>query len=86
MTTPEKGSQDELHRQLTMGECIAITRYARTLGDSSDSRVYLDEVLRTIDEYEVCTTCGWSRSTHEGLKGPVHNVGMCAHWTRDNCA
>lgn len=70
-------------RQLTLGECIAINRYALALLDDKDSgRLPLAELLEFIDRIKVCTTCGWSRAIHENTLVPHTAMGLCAHYER----
>ena len=68
-------------RQLTLGECIALARYADTIPDPGQRTV--GQMLALLDELRVCTTCGWSEQLHTTRGGSDDIVGLCAHFTRD---
>jgi hypothetical protein len=70
------------HRQLTIGECIAIERYGRHLIEASASSVGLADVLDFIDRIGVCTTCGWPVHIHDDKRFEGIRLGVCAQWTR----
>ena len=70
-------------RQLTIGECIAMARYAPAVKPPGAHKVDATELLAFCDRLEVCTTCGWSRKLHTQVDGGDRLVNMCAHWTRD---
>lgn len=67
-------------RQLTLGECLAVTRYGTN--ELDERRMTLGEIFLLIDRLEVCTTCGWSKAMHDRVDESAHVIGLCAHWTR----
>jgi hypothetical protein len=67
-------------RQLSLGECLAVQRYATN--ELDERRMTVAEVFRLIDGLEVCTTCGWSKKMHERTGTDAQVIGLCEHWTR----
>lgn len=76
---------DSLERQLTLGECLALARYAPAELDHARGRVSIARALAMIDAMEVCTTCGWSRELHTARPDGWKVIHMCAQFTRDLC-
>jgi hypothetical protein len=70
-------------RQLTLGECIALARYAQAMTDEDPAVVRLGDVLDLIDRLEVCTTCGWSAQLHSAVAGGEAPIGLCTGYTRE---
>jgi hypothetical protein len=68
------------NRQLTIGECIAIGRYAEQLHQArGKSTVPAWAVLEYIDALRVCTTCGYPPGEHRVLG----DRRTCRHYSRD---
>lgn len=71
-----------LPRQLTIGECIAIGRYADPLYEGERQARAVHTVLDFIDSLQVCTTCGWPELEHRASRQIRTEIRCCAHWTR----
>jgi hypothetical protein len=69
-------------RQLTIGECAAIARYGAHMIDDKGGTVPVYEILKLIDELEVCTTCGWPWRVHELDVDTRTQLRCCAQHTR----
>lgn len=70
-------------RQLTIGECAAVARYADAFRNPDTGRVDLAELLDFMDRAEVCTTCGWSRAIHEAGSGQHRLSTVCPQHSRE---
>jgi hypothetical protein len=70
-----------LDRQLTIGECLAITRYGSN--ELDERPMTARQVLDLIDRLEVCTTCGWSLHLHATAVHGFAPQGICDHYTRE---
>jgi hypothetical protein len=74
------------HRQLTIGECIALARYSEAVAEEGERTVDLERVLLFIDRIRVCTTCGWSENTHRMAAAGEPLTNVCAHYSPRDCS
>lgn len=77
----DSSAQRRIHRQLTIGECLAISRYGS--GELDERPMTMGEILDLIDRLEVCTTCGWSVHMHMQAGVEARSIGLCAHYSRE---
>jgi hypothetical protein len=77
---PEPTAPDLEHRQLTLGECLALARYGEALHALGQTHVELWQVLKMVDSMRVCTTCGWPEHLHTGPGTVPILDGICAHF------
>lgn len=69
-------------RQLTIGECAAIARYAPHHVDGVTGKVSIPEILQLIDRLAVCTTCGWPVHTHDADRATLKALRCCGQYRR----
>ena len=74
-------SRPKLIGQLTLGECIAIARYAPHMMDEDGRHVDSRALMELIEDMNVCTTCGWPERTHAAVGIHAQALGMCAQFT-----
>jgi hypothetical protein len=78
---PAHPRRPKLIGQLTVGECIAIARYAPHYLDPGSGTTDLNRLMQLLDDLNVCTTCGWPEHTHalDGIDAQA--LEMCAQFT-----
>jgi hypothetical protein len=70
-------------RQITLGEAIAMARFARTNEQMGGPKLTAQQLLRLCDVCNVCTTCGWGEDDHRSDKNLEAIRTRCPQHTRE---
>jgi len=69
-------------RQLTIGECAAIARYGPNFIAEPGGKADMWEILRLLDQLQVCEICGWPQEQHRADAVHRFKIRCCPEWTR----